>query len=1009
MASEATERLLVRIDATTEQLRRELKRADDVVGSSSDKIARNLAKVQAKILDVSKEAAKWGAGMAAAGAAATAALVKTGLQSVDALAKTADKLGVTTEALAQLRFAAEQTGIETSKFDTALQRFTRRLGDAASGAGPAVKAFEALGLSAQELVKLSPDEAFKRVADAMQGVGTQTEKVSIAFKLFDSEGVGLVNTLALGSEGLQEMAMQADAAGLSISRVDAAKIEAANDAINRASKVFEGFAAQLAAKFAPIIEDIAAKMFKISTGAFDVSKASTEAFKIIIRGAGFVGDAIRGIEIAIKGIEVGLRAFYQAQLTLLNNFVQGATQILNYLPWVDIKYSNSALDKYTDEMSKDLMKAAKDLRALFNERLPSQKVEKYIRDLSSSVEELGEVQAVAADRAEAFYDAIAEGERGTEQLQEVVVTATRINHDYGDSLKTITTNTESATVAQGPFQAALQGTVERIDAAFAQAWKGAFDSFKSFSDNIKEAFKNLLAELAHMAITRPIIMSIGAAFGLGGASGAMASGGGILSGISGAGGIMPYLTGGVSSALGGLGGAYTSVGNFFGAGSTIGNAALAKGRLYEFGSVGQGLGSLGLNLGAGFLGNYLGSQVFGGTSGIGSAVGGFAGSIFGPLGTGIGSFLGSGIEKGLGNLLGFGSGGNNSAIGDFNFGTGSLVSAGVGKNFSEKNLQAVQQIEQVLAQFANAIGGSEASFRVRVGNKSGFKLDGQKFKEAEDLIAEGFKRIAEAATDLSPALKKLISDFEGTADETAQFAAGIVNISRLMERNPIEDAVKDFKAQLELAGMSTRQIYDQQIMAIERMIEAFDGSLESTNALNTAMTANKQLAYDLAMSLQAVNQQINANLQSNINYFKQQTQTPTERIGELEKVFTFFFEGLKQATDPAQIQLLQEALSGVSRELFNLAPPELQRANVDFFIDRERAIAQTAKEQLLEAGFSLAATQENLNMQVGTMLDGVSGKFQESANTLESAAQIFMQAVQFFTGNATGQYEEITA
>jgi len=147
-------------------------------------------------------AAKWGAAAVAAGAAATAALVRSGLESVDALAKTSDKLGVTTQALASLRFAAEQTGVETNKFDVALQRFTRRLADAASGTGPAVKAFDALGLSAQQLIKLSPDQALAKVADQMNKVENQSQRVSLAFKLFDSEGVDLVNTLKLGSDGL---------------------------------------------------------------------------------------------------------------------------------------------------------------------------------------------------------------------------------------------------------------------------------------------------------------------------------------------------------------------------------------------------------------------------------------------------------------------------------------------------------------------------------------------------------------------------------------------------------------------------------------------------------------------------------------------------------------------------------------------------------------------------------------------------------------------------------------
>jgi len=75
------------------------------------------------------------------------------------------------------------------------------------------------------------------------------------------------------------------------------------------------------------------------------------------------------------------------------------------------------------------------------------------------------------------------------------------------------------------YAQAWETATERIDTAFADAWKGAFDSFEDFSDQIKNAFKQLLAELIHQATTKKILISLG----LGSSGGAFASGG---SGIS---------------------------------------------------------------------------------------------------------------------------------------------------------------------------------------------------------------------------------------------------------------------------------------------------------------------------------------------------------------------------------------------------------------------------------------------------------------------------------------------
>lgn len=79
-----------------------------------------------------------------------------------------------------------------------------------------------------------------------------------------------------------------------------------------------------------------------------------------------------------------------------------------------------------------------------------------------------------------------------------------------------------------------ESALERVDSAFADAWRNISDGFSSFRDNLTNAFKQMLAELAHMAITRPIVLQLGAAMGIGpgtqgnnGIWGSSSSGGGI--------------------------------------------------------------------------------------------------------------------------------------------------------------------------------------------------------------------------------------------------------------------------------------------------------------------------------------------------------------------------------------------------------------------------------------------------------------------------------------------------
>ncbi|MFT8234918.1 hypothetical protein ACLNBI_25695, partial [Pseudomonas guariconensis] len=90
---------------------------------------------------------------------------------------------------------------------------------------------------------------------------------------------------------------------------------------------------------------------------------------------------------------------------------------------------------------------------------------------------------------------------------------------------------KNAATAWGQF---TEGALDRVDGAFADAWKNIGDGFDGFATSLKDGFKQLLAELAHMAITRPIVMQIGAALGVGGLS---AQSGGLFGGGGGSGGL----------------------------------------------------------------------------------------------------------------------------------------------------------------------------------------------------------------------------------------------------------------------------------------------------------------------------------------------------------------------------------------------------------------------------------------------------------------------------------------
>jgi len=239
------------------------------------------------------------------GAAGFGAIIKASLASNDALAKTADKIGITTTALVGLRHAAELTGVSSNTMDMALQRMTRRIAEAGQGSGEAVGALAELGLNARELGALPLDQQMGKIADAMGGVERQSDKVRLAMKLFDSEGVALVNTLAGGSAGLTEMAAQTEHLGAAITRVDAAQIEAANDAFTKAKLAMTGITNQMTVALAPILEAISTMFFQASMDSADFGNTGQKVADALVTGFARIASAIHNVVLVAKIVKLG--------------------------------------------------------------------------------------------------------------------------------------------------------------------------------------------------------------------------------------------------------------------------------------------------------------------------------------------------------------------------------------------------------------------------------------------------------------------------------------------------------------------------------------------------------------------------------------------------------------------------------------------------------------------------------------------------------------------------------
>lgn len=206
--------LVLRFDANRQELRSGLLEAQRDLRQFSQSVDRELSLVSQRFAAVGQVARR---SLGVFGALSEVGTLVSGLRAIVAeganLQNTADRIGITAEALQRLQFAAEQSGGSARDIADALAILQQRIGLFASdGGGPAAAAISELGLQIRDTngsVK-DAETLFLETAAALQGVDGQAERAAIAVQLFgETAGPRLLVLLNSGVEGIRSVAAEA--------------------------------------------------------------------------------------------------------------------------------------------------------------------------------------------------------------------------------------------------------------------------------------------------------------------------------------------------------------------------------------------------------------------------------------------------------------------------------------------------------------------------------------------------------------------------------------------------------------------------------------------------------------------------------------------------------------------------------------------------------------------------------------------------------------------------------
>src|SRR6185295_5774176 len=101
----------------------------------------------------------------------------------DQLSDLSDQTGFTIETLGGIKPILDSSNSSLEAFTKGWGTFSRQLGDFKGSGKEAAEALKAIGLSAADLVNLSPEQAFEKIVNGLAKVENSNERAAIASRL----------------------------------------------------------------------------------------------------------------------------------------------------------------------------------------------------------------------------------------------------------------------------------------------------------------------------------------------------------------------------------------------------------------------------------------------------------------------------------------------------------------------------------------------------------------------------------------------------------------------------------------------------------------------------------------------------------------------------------------------------------------------------------------------------------------------------------------------------------
>lgn len=199
------------------------------------------------------------AAISAAAVAATKKFVDASKETAaygDEIDKMSQKLGLSTTAYQEWDYVLNLAGTEMSSMSTGLKTLTNKLGQAASGSEEAQEMFAKLGISLDDIKKMTREELFEKAIYGFQSMEESTERAALANQLFGKSGQELTPLFNQTTEATKAAIEEAHKYGMVMSEDAVAASAGFQDSLTKLQNTMQGVTNNFLATMLPGMTEI---------------------------------------------------------------------------------------------------------------------------------------------------------------------------------------------------------------------------------------------------------------------------------------------------------------------------------------------------------------------------------------------------------------------------------------------------------------------------------------------------------------------------------------------------------------------------------------------------------------------------------------------------------------------------------------------------------------------------------------------------------------------------------